>query len=165
MNNLRTLKEKYKLSYRDLEKYTGINFANLHYLVEKKRKFNQIHIASLIAFFDCTADYIIGNSSNGLYVYLKDPVGDVDRILLTEEQFSTLSPFISELIIETSKEPTVIDVFGQQIVLPRYVVYRKFTKPLEELEGIPTETLLHAIVDSISEEKKKKLLTFIEYLM
>ena len=72
MNRIRVLRNEAGLSLRELGKKVGITFSTLGLLETEKQPLRQHHIERLSSFFNCSADYLLGKSDEGIGVYFND---------------------------------------------------------------------------------------------
>jgi hypothetical protein len=163
-NNFIKLKDDVNLSFRKLGKYTGVSFVVLTLLASEERGFRQNHIAQLTAFFDCTSDFLINNSNKGVYVYMRNSIGGVDKVLLTWEQYESLQMDIEVSVIPVFQKNTQISVFGQNVAMPSYQVYRELKRDIGELDCTTSKDLLISMVNSLDEEKIKKFIELLKIL-
>lgn len=104
MNRLKALRERTSVSLRDVERYTGISHTVLHLLENGQRQFREIHIGKLCHFFDVKADYLLGNSQEGIGVFFNQSADDDDHVFVSEKELDTIHVDIS--IVGASKPPT-----------------------------------------------------------
>lgn len=82
MNNLKKIRLSHNLTLRELEKEININNATLSNLELGKTHFNNDYIKILTDFFNVSADYLLGLTSNPTREILSAPVYDWNKKLL-----------------------------------------------------------------------------------
>lgn len=72
MNNLKKLRQRYKLSVRELSSRCGIGFAYISKLEKGEFSLTMKTLNKLTSYFGVTSDYILGKSDVGFFVSFKD---------------------------------------------------------------------------------------------
>lgn len=95
MNNLKFLRTYADVTLRDVAKHTNIVHSTVGELENEKRPFRETHIEALCDFFNCSSDFLLGKTKDGIYIETKQGVKS-----LTREEYVTyrLDGKISEYI-------------------------------------------------------------------
>lgn len=157
MNNLKRLRERYDLSYRELSAHVGIDFSNLSVMEKRDVRLTLNTINKLRNFYDVTVDYLLGNSDVGfrtLYDY-KD-----------RKQVAT----ITESGLDHARDEGCLE----EIVLPKRIE-RTITGSVakehfeNEDEKITTQSIgpmdLIDLLKNMSKEEKDEMMTYAKYIM
>ena len=163
-NRLKKLRKEAHISMREMHKYTGISNPVISYLENGQRPFRQEHINKLSAFFNVTADFLLGRTDYGYIVY---PEKEDEEIILTENEYNKLLNHINIDIIrvrEDSSELSISTPIEQiDIPLPQYVVYRELKGNIDEYNIIETlNKKLFDLTKKMTTEDLKKTIKFIE---
>ena len=163
-NRLKKLRKEAHISMRDMLKYTGISNPVISYLENGQRPFRQEHINKLSAFFNVTADFLLGRTDYGYIVY---PEHDSEEIILTESEYIKLLNYISIEIIRVREQDTDLSIETPieqiDIALPQYVVYRELKGNIDEYNIIETlNKKLYEMTKKMTTEDLKKTIKFIE---
>lgn len=164
-NRLRYLRTSHGITLRSLSEYTGIQFSTIGFLEKGQRPFRQVHIDKLISFFNVTADYLLGRSETGLYVYPQ--FGDeTEPLLFSESEFQKVQSKITPTVM---KRPVILSAkFANEIdedtyTETSYYVYRELKGSVEEYDlsnNIKEKIILS--LKKMDQEQLKKLNQFIE---
>lgn len=72
MNNLKKLRQRYKLSVRELSSRCGVGFAYISKLEKGEFSLTMKTLNKFTSYFGVTSDYILGKSDVGFFVSFKD---------------------------------------------------------------------------------------------
>lgn len=157
MNNLKHLRERYDLSYRELSAHVGIDFSNLSVMEKRDIRLTLNTINKLRNFYDVTVDYLLGNSDVGfrtLYEY-KD-----------KRQVAT----ITESELDHARDEGCLE----EIVLPKRIervitgsVAKEHFDTEEEQEKTKSigPTDLIEMLRNMSKEEKDEMMTYAKYIV
>ena len=160
MNRIKLLRTEANLSLRQLGQLTGITFSTLGWLEKEQQPLRQHHIERLSAFFNCTADFLLGKSDMGIGVFFNDDYKVISYKKYVE-LFNEVGCNIS--IVETDMPNATFRVWNNTVALSNKQVYREIKINSTDVEDVRAQ--LNEILDNLSEKELAKVLRFVnEYI-
>lgn len=160
MNRIKMLRNEAHLSLRELSSLTKITHSTLSWLEKEQQPLRQHHIERLCAFFNCTADFLLGKSDSGIGVYFKD-----DFKMINYKQYIELTNDVGcdISIIETDMPDITFRVWNNEVALSKKQVYRYIKVNSTQIENVRSQ--LDKALNDLSDKELKKVLNFInEYI-
>lgn len=96
MNRLKEIRKSMSLTLRDLAAEVNINSATLNQIENEIRPFTQEHLEILTKYFDCSADYLLGNSD------IRKPETHTHKMVVADAD-GTVTPIQVELLHNTEE--------------------------------------------------------------
>ena len=160
MNRLKMLRTDAKLSIRELGRLVNITHSTLSLLEKEAQPLRQHHIERLCAFFNCTADFLLGKSDVGIGVFFNDEF----RMIGLRKYIDLCNDIGCDIsIIETDMPDITFKVWNNMVAISKKQVYRYFKLNSAEVEDVRTQ--LNNVLDGLSEKELNKVLNFInEYI-
>ena len=159
MNNLKYLRNLYRISLRNLIPYVNITESVLSCLENGKRQFLQSHIDRITAYFDVTSDFLLGKSDVGIKCYL-EYTGE--EVLLSRSDYNRLQKYIKTERKDrgfSDEFSITIDDENETFTLPQFYLYR--TLKSDAVDIVIKNKVLERI-NKMSNEELKKTLSFID---
>lgn len=164
-NNLKKLRTDTRISLNKLEQYVNISNSNLSLIENDRRPLRLKHIIELSAFFNVTADYLLGKSDTGIIVY--NEAGD--EFVLNENEYHDLIGKIKTTIVDlkVTTDRIILDMDQDSyIAKTQFRVYREFSERLNEFDLTPILTnKLNNLIKRMTSKELEKTIKFVEEYM
>ena len=155
-NRIDELKREAGLSYRQLGEKINMTFSTIAQLASGKQTLRQHHIERLCSFFNCTADYLLGKSDDGIGVYFNDDCKMISR----KKYLELINEYDYEVsIIALDIPSTTFRVWNREIYLSNLQVYRHIKVNSFEVEDVRSQ--LNDVLNNLSDKELRKVLNFI----